>query len=187
MTSAEYMPLGRQGGPYRPHNGLSPLRLAMLVGVGLVVAWFVRASSSPTVVPSDPEAEARMRAAQAFTSGRVVHSIEDRGEGDDVALRDNPKALFALRQALREAVAEAKAVSSTTDPLEILAHKLLARRGGSGSGASAGSGRGGHDDEDAGVQPGPPSLYHPLPLPSCPSTTPLLYYPRLSPPPVQVL
>jgi len=144
MSSAEYMPLGRHGEPYRPDSGLSPLRVAMLVGVGLVVAWFVIPSSSPTVVPSDPEAEARMRAAQAaYTSGRVVHAIEDRGEGDDDALRDNPKALFALRQALREAVAEAKAVSASTDPLEILAHKLLARRGGSGSGA--GSRRG--DDE----------------------------------------
>jgi hypothetical protein len=105
------------------------VRLLGLLGLGVVVVWFALRSSSPTVVPADPDAEARMRAAQAYSSGRVVHALEDRGEGDDAVLRDNPKALFALRQALREAVSEAKAVGGGADPLELLAHKLLARAG----------------------------------------------------------
>lgn len=128
-SSADYMPLGRPGGPYRPESRLPPARLLGLLGLGVVVAWFVLRSSSPTVVPSEPDAEARMRAAQAYPAGRVVHALEDRGKGDDAVLRDNPKALYALRQALREAVSEAKAVGGGADPLELLARKLLLRAG----------------------------------------------------------
>lgn len=128
MDSAQYMPLGRPGGPYRPEGRLTGTRV-VCVGSGLLLLLWYYLSSAPTPVPADKAAQERMAAASAAALRRVVHAIEDRGEGDDEVLRDNPQALFALRQALRQAVAEANEAGEGADPLEILAHKLLQRSG----------------------------------------------------------